>query len=272
MGTQILHDSGYEPKAMVDFFEKLQNVSKGSTAQFFSDHPNPENRIGNVQKEIVKLNGALPNPKTDSPEFHTVNDLLAGLPAPRKNGGPTTSNGRRQPSPGDRTTEGTSHRTGSPELPSRGLTSYNGPDLQFRYPDNWHPYPQGSVMTFSPEGGFVNGSLAWGMMFSTFNADKHGQARISLDDATNQLMSDLQRTNASMHITRSRQRVEIGGQDGYLCEASNTSPASGTETDRFYTVVSPKGAVYYFVGVAPQDDFERYDLSFEDIIDTVRFK
>jgi len=266
MGTQILHDSGYDPKAMVDFFEKIQNASKGSTAQFFSDHPNPENRISNVQKEIVKLNGALPDPKTDSPEFQTVKDLLAGMPAPRKNGSPTTSNGRQ---PSDRTGR---NRSGSPAPPSGGLTSYKSPDLQFRYPDNWHQDLQGGTTTFSPDGGSVNGSLAWGMVFSTFDADKHGQARISLDDAADQLLSDLQRTNANMRVTRSRQRMQIGGQDGYLTELSNTSPAGGRETDRIYTVVAPNGQVYYFVGVAPQDDFDRYALAFEDLIDTVRFK
>src|SRR5438552_3913142 len=50
MGTQILRDSGYDPKAMVNFFEKLQQLNKDKTTQFFSDHPVPENRISNVQK------------------------------------------------------------------------------------------------------------------------------------------------------------------------------------------------------------------------------
>src|SRR5919204_3126103 len=58
MGTQILHDSGYDPKAMVQFFEKIQKESKGRAIQFFSDHPNPENRISNVQHEIQKLGGS----------------------------------------------------------------------------------------------------------------------------------------------------------------------------------------------------------------------
>ena len=44
---------------MAKFFEKLEVESKtGKNTQFFSDHPNPENRIGNVNKEIEKLGGA----------------------------------------------------------------------------------------------------------------------------------------------------------------------------------------------------------------------
>src|SRR5215475_3916705 len=86
IGTQILHDAGYNPRAMVEFFEKIQAQSKGSASQFLSDHPNPGNRISNVQQEIQKLNGALPNPKETTPEFQTVKNDLAGLPAPPKSG------------------------------------------------------------------------------------------------------------------------------------------------------------------------------------------
>src|SRR5439155_12851259 len=35
MGTQILQDSGYDPRAMVEFFEKIQAESKGRAVQFF---------------------------------------------------------------------------------------------------------------------------------------------------------------------------------------------------------------------------------------------
>src|SRR5215831_16949580 len=79
MGTQILHDSGYDPKAMVNFFEKLQAQSKEKTSQFFSDHPVPENRISNVQKEIEKLGGAPANALTDSPDYQTAKTRIAAV-------------------------------------------------------------------------------------------------------------------------------------------------------------------------------------------------
>src|SRR5437588_3152050 len=82
MGTQILHDSGYDPRGMVEFFEKIQAESKGRAVEFFSDHPNPENRISNVQHEIERLSGAPLNARRDSPDFHTAKNLLAGLPVP----------------------------------------------------------------------------------------------------------------------------------------------------------------------------------------------
>src|SRR5262245_60758830 len=83
MGSQILYDSGYDPRAMVEFFEKIQKESRGRAVQFLSDHPNPENRISNVQHEIERLGGIAPNARRDSPDFHNVKMSLASLPAPR---------------------------------------------------------------------------------------------------------------------------------------------------------------------------------------------
>jgi Zn-dependent protease with chaperone function len=260
MGTQILHDSGYDPKAMVDFFEKIQAESKERTSQFLSDHPVPENRISNVQREIEKLGGAPPNAKKDSPEFLTIKNLIAGLPVPR---GAGARGGSR---PGNNT------RAGQPEPPSTRLTTYNGNDLEFRYPDNWYQNGQGSAITVAPDGGILSGGLAYGMMISTFEPDYHGQSQISLDEATDWLINDLLRSNPNMRIVRSHERIRVGGRPGLLTEASNQSPAGGRETDWMVTTMAPDGMPYYFVGVAPQNDFSRYNRAFEDIIDSVRFK
>jgi predicted Zn-dependent protease len=82
LGTQMLYDAGYAPAAMVEFFEKIQKESKGRAVEFFSSHPNPENRIGNVQTEIVKLGGTPSRGRTDSPDFRSVKNRLLGMPAP----------------------------------------------------------------------------------------------------------------------------------------------------------------------------------------------
>src|SRR6185369_7448120 len=77
MGTQILHDTGYDPNAMIAFFEKIQRESKGRAIQFLSDHPNPDNRISNVQHEIQKLGGATATARADSGEFSSIKSLMA---------------------------------------------------------------------------------------------------------------------------------------------------------------------------------------------------
>jgi beta-barrel assembly-enhancing protease len=259
MGTQILYDSGYDPTAMVQFFEKIQAESKGRAVQFLSDHPNPENRISNVQHEIQRLGGVRANGRQDTADFRAVKADIASIPAPRNRSGSTSG----------RTTNG---RNGTPQSPSGRMVAYNGQDIQFRYPDNWRHYGQGSAMTIAPDGGIINESLAYGILISTFEPDYHGQGRVSLAEGTDMLLSDLQRSNPNMRITRSHQRMRLGGNDAYLTEASNQSPAGGRETDRVVTMFSPDGQLYYFVAVAPQSEFSRYDRAFEDVFDSVRFR
>src|SRR5438046_7702877 len=110
------------------------------------------------------------------------------------------------------------------------------------------------------------------MMMSTCESDYHGQGRISLEQATDQLLTDLQHSNSGLRITRSHERIQVGGRQGYLTEASNQSPSGGRETDWIVTTISPDELVYYFVAVAPQNEFDRYSRTFEDIIDSVRFR
>src|SRR5690348_2661394 len=85
MGTQVLYDSGYDPRAMAQFFEKLEAETKGKNPpEFFSDHPNPEHRVERVDEEIEKLGGVPPNPRRDSPEFEAIKREVLALPVAKK--------------------------------------------------------------------------------------------------------------------------------------------------------------------------------------------
>src|SRR5688572_1150883 len=84
MGTQILYDSGYAPRAMAEFFDKLAKEHKGSSIeQFFSNHPIPENRVAKVNAEIKKLGPQLANPKLTTPEFERTKKMLLAMPDPK---------------------------------------------------------------------------------------------------------------------------------------------------------------------------------------------
>jgi predicted Zn-dependent protease len=88
LGTQILYDAGYDPRALAQFFEKIEAESKGKQpAQFFSDHPNPGNRTGRVDDEVEKLGGPEPNYRTDSDDFHSIKIYVMKLPKPPKPAG-----------------------------------------------------------------------------------------------------------------------------------------------------------------------------------------
>ena len=83
LGTQILYDSGYDPRALAQFFEKIEADSKGKQpAQFFSDHPNPGNRTERIGEEVDKLGGPEPNYRRDSDDFHGIKIYVMKLPKP----------------------------------------------------------------------------------------------------------------------------------------------------------------------------------------------
>jgi predicted Zn-dependent protease len=83
VGTYILYQAGYDPHAMAQFFQIIEEKYPQRTIQFFSDHPNPGNRIKAVDEEIPQL-GPSKNWTTDSPRFHAVkNHVLSLPPAPK---------------------------------------------------------------------------------------------------------------------------------------------------------------------------------------------
>jgi predicted Zn-dependent protease len=78
MGVGILYDAGYDPHAMSQFFETIQQKYGNGSAQFLSDHPNPGNRTEYVDKEVATF---VPKSTyiTDTPEFKQVHAEVANL-------------------------------------------------------------------------------------------------------------------------------------------------------------------------------------------------
>ena len=84
MGTQILYDSAYDPRAIAQFFEKIEAQQKGSgPVEFFSNHPSPDNRIERVNQEVTALGGVRRDSSTNSREFDEIKRYLQSLPAPK---------------------------------------------------------------------------------------------------------------------------------------------------------------------------------------------
>jgi predicted Zn-dependent protease len=52
VGLDYLVKAGYTPYGMIETMEILQTQSNSRTIEFFSTHPNPENRIGYIQERI----------------------------------------------------------------------------------------------------------------------------------------------------------------------------------------------------------------------------
>jgi hypothetical protein len=95
---------------------------------------------------------------------------------------------------------------------------------------------------------------------------------LSLEEATDQLVDDLSRTNPNMRLLQRHERITINGQPALSTRLSNESPIGGRETDWLVTVMDRDGNLYYLIGVAPSADFNRYEGAFDDVISSFRLR
>ena len=261
MGTQVLYDSGYDPRAMAQFFEKLEAETKGKNPpEFLSDHPNPEHRLERVEGEIDKLGGVPRNAKRDSGEFETIKREVLALPVVKK------------------LTPGAAGAAKAPAPPSGNFAAYQAKAYTLQYPDNWKKYADNDAnnVSFAPEGGVVDdgtgqAALAYGLIVSVSQATGEPNDWDALNNATERAIHDLQKSNPNMKITRQSERVRLNGQPGLATYLSNDSPLGGQETDWMITALRPEGLVS-FVCVAPQAAYAKYDKAFNAILDSVRFQ
>ena len=262
VGTQVLYDAGYDPRALAQFFERLQEESAGKTPpEFFSDHPSPEHRVERVQEEIEKLGGVPAGARRDSPEFEAAKREVRALPVVKKE--PETPSAS-MPRP-----------AGPPPPPSRNLAEYQAGAYSLKYPDNWKKYGENNSATFAPDGGIAPGengqaALAYGIIVDVAKLQGDAGASGALEKETQNLIASLKKDNPKMSVSRSPGRVRVNGQPALSTYLDNESPAGGTETDWLITLLRPQGLVY-FLCVAPQKDYEKYDQTFSTILDSVRF-
>ncbi len=232
LGTQTLYDVGYDPRAMAQFFEKLQAETKGKNPpQFLSDHPNPGNRVARVNEEIDKLGGVPPNAKKDSPEFEAIKREVMSLPVVKT---PPASVGSAPPPP-----------------PSGNFVDYQGNGVALKVPENWKRYEDNGSVTFAPDGGISQkGGLAYGFIVSVNQVQNDGSEQ-ALENATRALIRELAKTNPGLKIAREPARVDLNGQPGLSTYLSNESSTGTEETDWLVTVLQPQGLVS-FLCVAKQ--------------------
>ena len=166
-----------------------------------------------------------------------------------------------------------------PEPPANRLATYQKYNLEIRHPENWYISETGNTVTLAPEGGIVEGKIACGMLIDTFHPRNRsvgnsfsGPEQLptvsTLSSATDHVIEELRRTNANLRVLRSS-RKQLGANAAMEVELSNDSPLGGREIDRLTTVLH-NGVVYYFLGVAPESEMNRYTAVFDRMISSIR--
>jgi len=87
LGLQYMYRAGYDPQALISFFEKVQALEKrkpGMVAKAFSDHPQTPARILHSQEEIAHILPARDEYTVTTSEFDDVKARLARIENKRR--------------------------------------------------------------------------------------------------------------------------------------------------------------------------------------------
>jgi Zn-dependent protease with chaperone function len=269
LGTDIMYDTGFNPHAMADFFEKIQAQGGARGPQFFSDHPDPGNRAEAVGAEVATLPRKA-SYRTDSEEFRDVKQRVASMK-------PLTAQqiaARQGQAQG--MTAGSGAPTGGSVPPVASLRSFSHRDFTISYPENWQLYgDQNSAVTIAPQGGVIQNSVAYGFMINTYQPE---DTNASLDQSTHDLLTSLRQANPDVRQIGQDENIRINGVAGKSVDLIGTSPLKdqsghpNQERDWLVAVKRRDGTLMYVVAIAPDKDFESLRPKFEQMLKSMQMR
>lgn len=289
VGAIIAYKSGFNPQAMADFFQKLEQQGGPGGPQFLSDHPNPGNRVEAVQKEIRDWPHR--NYQPSSPQFASAKQDAAGVRAytaqeianGAKTGEWLRQNQRNGSIPRELapTSNNSSPQTnGNPTLadvsysqvrPSGGLKRLEQRAFTISYPQNWQAQSDQNGTTIAPAAGVAQGSIAYGVVV---NGGQDPNAS-SLDQATQDLISSLQQSNPGLRANGSMRRISVNGVSGRSIDLAGASPIQRgsqpvAERDWLVTVPRSSGGLLYLIFIAPESDFGQIQPTYQQMLDSLQ--
>jgi beta-barrel assembly-enhancing protease len=281
-GSQILAASGYSPVDMVNFFKTLERVDASKKTNWMSDHPAPPDRIARIQKEAQMLHVAS-NPTINTAGLQSVQARLRGYGS-----APTSAQIAQGVTSGNTTRRRTGPMTstssiGSVSAPSSALRSYTNRSGLYRvsFPSNWQVYQEGSTgVTIAPEGGIGNidgrTEIVYGAVINHYdpfnNASNLNGGNATLDDATNDLIAEIERDSPYLRaVNGSGQRIRMGGGSALAATLRGQNPTTGV-MERV-TVVTRQLAddhLLYMLFITPDRDAANYNRVLNEMVSSMQ--
>lgn len=294
VGAIIMYGAGFNPKAMAEFFQKLEQQGGGTGPQFLSDHPNPGNRVAAVDKEIQ--NWPPKNYLGTSPAFVSTKQHANGIETytgqqiadGAKQGVWARQNAQSGATPSNLPSASTNNNGASGGAQSGNITnvsykqvkpSGNFAQLQHNafnisYPSNWQTAgDQNSTVTIAPQAGVSQGAIAYGVVIG----GAQEQNASSLDQAMQDLIQNLQQSNPGMKVSGNPKNIQVNGAQGRSVNLIGTSPIQQNgrglaERDWLVALPRPQGGLLYVVFIAPENQFSRLSRTYKKMLDSLRLK
>jgi len=258
VGAQIIYDAGYNPNAMVTFFQKLKaQQGKGGGPSFLASHPDPGDRAKNVASILSRF-PVKQYASADSAEFVAAKNALSNV---RSEKVAQAENAAAEPP---------IRRLSSKDwAPNDKFTDYDHGAFRVSYPASWVlKGDRNTSLTMYPEGGASKQSVAYGTILSGFTPRRGGN---DLSEGTRQLVASMQDTNPSLRQASHPGNISVNRQPAKSLEMVGESALreSGKplqERIRLVTLQGKGGIVLYMVFVAPNPDFDALRPVFERIM------
>ena len=288
VGAMILYKAGYNPKALADFFKTLESQGGGTPPQWLSDHPNPGNREQAIEKEI--RDWPAKSYATDSAAFQEIRQQALGVKAytaeeiaagaktgqwaaiNKKEGAALNTSGVSEVS----TKAPVPAASLQSVLPSPQMVRTDFGMMKIARPENWPvtmPQHQADYVTIAPQAGVTPNGVGYGVLINAAKANGQG---INLDDTTAELVQHLQRTHGVKPVSNA-EAIAVNGVQGRSLMMQSVSPfpsANGQQQlERDWLVVLQRSpdVMMFFVFVAPQSEFARFQSTYEAMLKTVQF-
>ena len=265
LGTDIMYDTGYDPHAMVQFFEKIKQQYPSRAPQFLSDHPDPGNRIQYVSKEVRTL---APKPWLQgSSEFAQIRQRALGMKAFT-----AQEIAARQKQGG--TAQGVSGNLGSEA--STSFREFQHSAYAIAYPENWQlSGDANSAVTIAPVSGVTDGGVVAGVIIDGFQPENTS----SLDAATHELVARLRQGNPDLRQVGTDQNIKVNGAAAKSVDLVGVSPLRDgqgkAERERDWLIALPTRdgrQILYVVFVAPDQDSAKLRGTFESMLRSLRLR
>ena len=268
LGVQLMARAGYDPLDLMHMFQRIEKQGGGGGPQFMSDHPNPGNREAYITQEASHLR--IEGKAGDSREFARAQDQLRSMsPAPTTE--QVTRRGKQTPTQSGPPAPEARNIGTRVAPPSPRYRSYSEGNLfRVSVPDNWREVATSSSVTFVPDGAYgqMQGQTVFthGVELGLTRNEIH-----SLQEATEEFIDGLAQSNPSLRGTGGLQNTNLSGRNGLVAQFNNVSEVTGRgETVTVFTTLLRDGNLFYCIAVAPRDEYQAYERSFQRVAQSIR--
>jgi hypothetical protein len=239
VGAIVMYKVGYDPVALAQFFQRLEQQGWCRRSQLperspqprqpRSCHPAGDSGLGSRQFAANNQRFLAVKQKAEGVRAYTGQEIAQGAKdntwaQQNQRGGSMPSN---MPVSHDSNSPGTAGATigdinYSQIKPSGSFTQSQNNLVSISYPSNWQVFPDanGAGMTIAPPAAASQGSVAYGVVVNGIQSP----GSTSLDQATNDLVSALQQSNPGLRANGNATRIQVNGTEGRSIELTGRSP------------------------------------------------